>query len=103
MKQGFWYEYAINKILTTDSFRQNPNAIGFHNDGGRVDIPIAERYYKDNKRVGACKFYVSNTETLAEPSPNNNTLNNENSYFTDVFFKHSIRAKLKICECFYWD
>ena len=57
MKQGFWYEYIINKILTTDSFRRNPHAIGFHNDEGRVDIPLAEGYYKDNKRVGEWKFY----------------------------------------------
>jgi hypothetical protein len=57
LKQGFWYEYKIIKILTTDSLRRNPKAFGFHNDEGRVEIPIAEGYYKDNKKIGEWKFY----------------------------------------------
>jgi hypothetical protein len=58
LKQGFWYEYQITKILTTDSFRQNPKAIGFHNDKGEVETPMAEGNYKNNRKVGEWTFYV---------------------------------------------
>jgi len=58
LKQGFWYEYKIHKILTTDSFNKNPKAIGFHNEEGKVETPIGEGYYKDNNRVGKWTIYV---------------------------------------------
>lgn len=57
LKQGYWFEYKINKILTTDSFKRNPMAIGFHNDEGRADIPLSEGFYKSDKRIGEWKFY----------------------------------------------
>lgn len=87
MKQGFWYEYKINKILTTDSFRQNSRAIGFHNDEGRVDVPIAEGYYKDNKRIGVWKFYKGSfyNDTYANPTSHEQTV-----IFTDTGYFYVI-------------
>jgi len=57
LKQGFWYEYHTQRILTTDSFKKNPKAVGYHNDKGLVYTPIAEGFYKDNKRVGNWTYY----------------------------------------------
>lgn len=85
MKQGFWYEYTIYKVLTTDSFKRNPRAIGFHNDEGRIEIPIAEGLYKDNKRVGAWKFHKGPyyNDNFANPTYHEQTI-----FFTDSgFFK----------------
>ena len=58
LKQGFWFEYNIQKILTTDSFKRNPNAIGLHNTDGKIITPIAEGFYKDSKKVGQWIYYV---------------------------------------------
>jgi hypothetical protein len=86
MKQGFWYEYTIKKILTTDSFRQNPRAIGFHNDEGRVDIPVAEGYYKDNRRVGQWIFYVGGfyNDTYYPTAHTKQVMFTDTGYFYEV-------------------
>jgi hypothetical protein len=87
MKQGFWYEYKINKILTTDSFRQNPRAIGFHNAEGRVDVPIAEGYYKDSKRIGEWKYYkgLFYNDTYGNPTSHQQTV-----IYSDTGYFHVI-------------
>jgi hypothetical protein len=58
LRQGFWFEYSVQKILTTDSFMRNPRAFGPHNRSGEVFTPLAEGFYKDNKRVGGWTYYV---------------------------------------------
>jgi hypothetical protein len=82
LKQGFWYEYHTTKILITDSFRRNPNAIGFHNDEGLVHTPIAEGYYKNNRRIGTWTFY---TDFYNNPDAHTKTV-----LFTDSGFRYEI-------------
>ena len=97
MKQGFWYEYKISKILTTDSFRQNPKAIGFHNDEGRVYVPIAEGYYKNNKRIGEWKFYKGSfyNDNYTNPTSHEQTVSfTDSGYFKviDTFWHFSAKV-----------
>jgi hypothetical protein len=82
LKQGFWYEYNIDKILTTDSFNRNPGAIGFHNDEGKVYTPVAEGFYKDNKRIGTWTYYVG---FYNDPDAHEKTV-----LFTDSGFRYEI-------------
>lgn len=82
LKQGYWYEYYISKILTTDSFNRNPRAIGFHNDKGIVYTPIAEGFYKDNKRIGSWTYYEG---FYNDPDAHEKTV-----VFTDSGFRYEI-------------
>jgi hypothetical protein len=87
LKQGFWYEYKVQKILTTDSLRHNPRAIGFHNDEGKVHIPIAEGYYKDNKRIGQWIYYAGSfyNDNYANPTSHQKSITfTDSGYFYEV-------------------
>lgn len=82
LKQGYWYEYHILKILTTDSFNRNPEAIGFHNERGLVYTPVAEGYYKDNRKTGNWTYYEG---FYNDPSAHEKTV-----IFTDSGFRYEI-------------
>ena len=80
LKQGFWSEHFTTKILRTDPLRRNSSAIRLNNDEGIVYIPIAEDFFKDNKRVGEWIFYKG---TFYQDSYANPTSHEQKVIFID--------------------
>jgi hypothetical protein len=97
LKQGYWEEESIYKILTTDSFRRNPRAIGLHNDAGKIQTPIAEGFYKNNKRIGEWTYEVGSfyNDNFANPTAHQKLVTFTDSgyfYLVDTFWHYTAKV-----------